>query len=343
MQRGETERLLALRRYGILDTLAEGAFDRITSLAARLLDVPIAIAGLVDTDRIWFKSHHGIAVEQVDRIPGLCATAIEGRGLYVVTDARTDPRAAANPLVTAAPWVRFYAAAPLRTADGFNLGTLCVIDHEPRHVDWHRLSILETLAQVIVDQMELRLAARRVDALSSELMAVNAQLRIQATHDELTGLWNRRRILEHLHHHLSLARRHRQSVAVLLVDVDRFKDVNDRHGHLVGDRVLHEVARRLDALCRAGEAVGRFGGEEFLVVLFGCTPEQTATAAERMRRSVSDGPILVDGGATTVHLSISGGLAVGSGDADPQALLRAADAALYAAKAGGRDRIEAAA
>src|ERR1700677_3194866 len=119
----ELERLDALRRYGILDTPPDGAFDHITGLAAGFFQVPIAIVSLVDHDRIWFKSHYGLEVEQVERDNGLCASAILSPDLYYIRDAVKDARTLANPLVAGALGLRFYAAAPLRTHDGFNLGT----------------------------------------------------------------------------------------------------------------------------------------------------------------------------------------------------------------------------
>ncbi|HEY9635479.1 MAG TPA: ATP-binding protein [Coleofasciculaceae cyanobacterium] len=165
----ETERLKALRRYNILDTPPDGSFDRITSMAARLLKVPIAVVSLVDSDRIWFKSHHGLDVQQIDHCPGLCASAILSPEFYVITDASQDVRSLANPLVAGEFGLRFYAAAPLTTHDGYNLGTLCVIDKQPRSISPEELEVLKDLAAVVIDEIELRLAARNIDQLNNEL------------------------------------------------------------------------------------------------------------------------------------------------------------------------------
>ncbi len=165
----ETERLNALRRYEILDTPPDGAFDRITSIAARLFKVPIAIVSLVDSDRIWFKSHHGLEVQQIDRAPGLCASAIFSDDIYAITDAAKDLRSLTNPLVVGEMGLRFYAAAPLRTYDGHNLGTLCVIDKKSRSISSEEMSILTDLAAVVMDEIELRLAAQKVAQLNIEL------------------------------------------------------------------------------------------------------------------------------------------------------------------------------
>ena len=165
----EAARLAALRRYDILDTPPDGAFDRITSLAAKLFSVPISIISLVDTDRIWFKSHHGVDVGQIDREPGLCASAILQDDAWVLKDASKDIRSLANPLVAGEFGLRFYAGVPLRTTEGHNLGTLCVIDREPREqFTEQQVGQLTDLAAVVMDEIELRLAARRKDAEISD-------------------------------------------------------------------------------------------------------------------------------------------------------------------------------
>ncbi len=128
----EEKRLHALKRYGILDTPADGNFDRITKLASVIFGVPIAIISLVDTDRIWFKSAHGLSISQIDRHPGLCASAILSSDVYVIGDACKDPRSLSNPLVAGEFGLKFYAAMPLQTEDQYNLGTICIIDKVPR-------------------------------------------------------------------------------------------------------------------------------------------------------------------------------------------------------------------
>jgi sigma-B regulation protein RsbU (phosphoserine phosphatase) len=165
----EAQRLAAVRRYHVLDTPPDGAFDRITSLAARLFEVPISIVSIVDADRIWFKSHHGVDAEQIGRDPGLCASAVLQSEPWMVNDARTDPRTLANPLVAGELGLQFYAGVPLTTHDGYNLGTLCVIDQEPRRLTEAQVASLTDLAQVVMDELELRLAARRTVELESQL------------------------------------------------------------------------------------------------------------------------------------------------------------------------------
>ena len=183
----ETGRMAAVRRYDILDSPPDGAFDRITALAARRFGVPIAIISIVDEDRIWFKSHHGLPVEQINREPGLCASAILGDTPYLVEDARSDPRSLANPLVAGDFGLRFYAAVPLTTSDGYNLGTLCVIDKEPRSIEDEQIEDLKDLASIVMDQLELGLSARQAVS-EANLMAKEIDHRVMNSLQFVSGL-----------------------------------------------------------------------------------------------------------------------------------------------------------
>jgi GAF domain-containing protein len=160
----ETARLAALKRYDILDTPQDGSLNRITSLAAKMFNMPIAIISMVDVDRIWFKSHHGLDAEQIDRGGGLCDSAILSEDVYIVEDARQDPRTLTNPLVVGEMGLRFYASAPLTTHDGYNLGTFCLIDQKPRYLNQDQKLMLQDLAAIAMDEIELRLAARTLAA-----------------------------------------------------------------------------------------------------------------------------------------------------------------------------------
>jgi two-component sensor histidine kinase len=177
----------AVKRYDILDTPPDGTFDRVTALAARRFDVPISIISIVDHDRIWFKSHHGLEVKQIGRDPGLCASAILSEMPHILSNAALDPRSLANPLVAGDFGLRFYAGVPLRTHDGFNLGTLCVIDKEPRPVDQKQIDDLKDLASVVMDQMELRLSARQAIA-QAQLMAKEIDHRVTNSLQFISGL-----------------------------------------------------------------------------------------------------------------------------------------------------------
>jgi two-component sensor histidine kinase len=179
----EAGRLAAVRRYNILDTPTDEALDRITAVAARLLKVPIAIISIVDQDRIWFKSRHGIDVEQVPRELGLCASCILQENPWIVTSADTDPRSLANSLVAGEAGIRFYLGVPLRTHDGFHLGALCVMDLRSRIPGSGHIAQMKDLAAIVMDELELRLSAQRALTDYSEELA-----RRELREDHIRGL-----------------------------------------------------------------------------------------------------------------------------------------------------------
>ncbi len=151
-----------MRKYELLDTPADGSFNKMVELAAKVFNVPIALISLVDTDRIWFKSHYGLETRQIPRSPGLCASAILSDQIYLVEDARKDPRCLANPLVAGHFGLQFYAAAPLRTKEGYNLGTLCILDKKKRLLNTDQQFMLKMMASITMDEIEMRLHSRTI-------------------------------------------------------------------------------------------------------------------------------------------------------------------------------------
>lgn len=177
----ENERISKLGKYDILDTPPEHVFDRITRLVSQLIDVPIALVSLVDSERQWFKSKQGLDALETPRDIAFCAHAILEDGIFVIDDTLADPRFADNPLVTSDPKIRFYAGAPLRTQDGFKLGTLCAIDRKPRKLSEDQRQVLMDLASVVVDEMELRLA------LKTSMHRVSHEVELQSMKDEFVS------------------------------------------------------------------------------------------------------------------------------------------------------------
>jgi len=165
----EPERLAALRHYEILDTPPERALDDLTLLAAQICQTPIALVSLVDSDRQWFKSKVGVEVSETPRDVAFCAHAIAGREMLIVPDTLQDERFAGNPLVVREPQIRFYAGALLRVAEGYVLGTLCVIDRVPRQLAEDQAPALEALARQVMAQLELRLQLAEVKRLAGML------------------------------------------------------------------------------------------------------------------------------------------------------------------------------
>jgi diguanylate cyclase (GGDEF)-like protein len=190
-------------------------------------------------------------------------------------------------------------------------------------------------------ELRVRLrAGRRILDLQEELLTAQDALRDQATHDGLTGLWNRTSILEILQKEAARSARENLPLVVLMADLDKFKQVNDTHGHLAGDAVLRETARRLRAHSRNYDAIGRYGGEDFLVVLPGCDMAGGTAQADRLRDSIGKEPFSTPAGAIPVTCSFGLSWTERPEPSTAKALLRAADAALYCAKRMGRNRLE---
>lgn len=192
------------------------------------------------------------------------------------------------------------------------------------------------------DVLELRArlqSGERILASEARLIQVQEELRHEATHDRLTGLWNRGTVHDHLQREVSRARRTGDTLAVALADIDRFKTINDQFGHDIGDQVLVEAAARMRAVLRDTDGIGRYGGEEFLIVLSPCGEALARKVVDRVRQAV--GTVLVGPDGRPVDVTLSAGVACSSGaGADTTALISAADRGLYLAKAGGRNRTE---
>lgn len=190
------------------------------------------------------------------------------------------------------------------------------------------------------DPLELRgrlRAGQRIVDLQEELLAAREELRCLATHDSLTRLWNRSAILSALQKALSSQRG--SPLTVAMVDVDHFKNINDTYGHTVGDEALREIARRMISSVRPYDAVGRYGGEEFLIVFEGCGPADAIPLAERLRKRISDEPIQAAKASLSITVSIGVAVWVADGTEDHEAFIHRADAALYLAKNSGRNRV----
>lgn len=185
------------------------------------------------------------------------------------------------------------------------------------------------------DPEELRLRVRA----GQRIIELQEALRVQATHDALTGAWNRGAIIEMLQRDLFRAQREGFPVGVIMVDLDHFKKINDAHGHQVGDAVLRETVQRMTSLLRPYDALGRYGGEEFLVVLLDCPATDALHLAERLRKHIAGTPVETAQGKVSVTASLGMATTQGEDRLDATELIRLADQALYAAKQQGRNRV----
>jgi two-component system cell cycle response regulator len=193
------------------------------------------------------------------------------------------------------------------------------------------------------DAPELRArlhVGRRILDLQNNLISAREELRFRATHDELTGLSNRRVVLEAIDREYARRRREGGNLGIILIDLDHFKNVNDTYGHLAGDAVLKEAARRMTASVRPYDTVGRYGGEEFLVVAPSCNSSGAVKLAERIRESIQALPMPSVAGPVSITASCGVAVSNTAKPLDPQELLRSADEALYRAKENGRNRSE---
>jgi diguanylate cyclase (GGDEF)-like protein len=242
----ERQRLATLRSLRLLDTPPEERFDRITRLARRLFDVPIALVSLVDAERQWFKSRQGLQACETPRKVSLCGhTILEDRPM-IVADASEDERFCDNPLVTGEPHIRFYAGYPLSAPDGSKLGSLCLIDRRARQMSEEDVRSLASLGQMI----------------EAELVALNL-----ATSDALTGLSNLRGFLEIGRHLLAYARSYQHSLQLLYLRLDHLDELHRAHGAACAERTLVEVGQMLQTSFRGSDLIARIGHEEFCVLM----------------------------------------------------------------------------
>ncbi len=261
----EATRIDALRALKILDTSPEERFDRLTRLAKRLFGVPIAVVSLVDTDRQWFKSCTGLEARETSRDVSFCGHAIVEDDIFLVPDAALDERFQDNPLVVDEPHIRFYAGCPLVVANGSKLGTLCIIDRDPRDFDEDDLDLLRDLARMA----EQELAAIQI-----------------ATMDDLTMLSNRRGFRALSLHAIGLCRRLEKPASMLYFDLDLFKQINDRYGHAEGDRALRSFGHLLKQTFRESDVIGRIGGDEFAVLVTNADRAAQEAALDRLEQAV---------------------------------------------------------
>ncbi len=333
----EARRLQALHSARLLDSPEQEAFADIVRLATSVADAPIALLSLVDADRQWFLAGQGLAVRETSRSVAFCAHTILSHEMMEIPDARLDPRFADNPLVRGAPGAVFYAGMPLVLPSGEALGTLEVIDRRPRTLTPQQRQALKTLACAACSEIELR---RRVLELEMEIIrrreAENHMAHL-ATRDPLTALPNRTALHDRLEQSVLAMARHGRQLAVLFVDLDRFKLINDTLGHAVGDHALIHAAKRLSGVLRASDTVARLGGDEFAVIL----PEldDGAQAMQVAGKIVDALGVPEEIRGHRLHLGCSVGVAVfPEHGASGEELVRHADLAMYQAKQAGGSR-----
>lgn len=301
-------RTTGLPALELLGADTDERFDRFTRLARHLFDTPIALLKLTGSDRRWVESRIRVASNDSRPEVGFCSEALLGDEVVIVPDATQDERLRDHPLVVDLPEIRFYAGCRVRAPDGSPLGTLCVIDHEPRDVTEDDADVLADLAWMLEQELK---------SLSLAIV------------DELTGLRNRRGFDALAEHTIAMCRRVDEPATLLYFDLDDFKAVNDDLGHAAGDRVLRRFAKHLRETFRDSDVVARVGGDEFCVLL-------TSATTEDIHRPLSllKGRLEMSGGEPLVSFSVGIAPYDPSRHTSARALVEEADQRMYEEKRG---------
>ena len=346
----EAARQAALERYSVLDSPPERFYEDAATLAAAVCGTPIAMVSLIDNERQWYKAKVGVDTTETHRKDAFCAHAImTPNAPLVVNDALVDERFKDSALVTANPHIRFYAGAPLVTPEGYALGTLCVIDTAPREITAAQLAALEALSRTVASHLEQR---RHIADLERLMLAKDAHLeeleeqsqaheeastryREESLIDPVTNGPNRRACELRLEEEHQRTLRYGEPYALLMIDIDNFKDVNDLHGHIQGDAVLLAACKLLRKCLRPNDFSGRLGGDEFVAILPATDARGARVIAERMRRAVYNASW-----TTAFPVTVSIGVARWNrADDEAGPVLDRADEALYLAKSAGRNAV----
>ncbi|MBL4740040.1 MAG: sensor domain-containing diguanylate cyclase [Sneathiella sp.] len=261
----EDRRIQSLKSLDILDTPPEERFDRLTRLAKRMFNVPVAIVSLVDSERQFFKSKIGVEISETPRDVSFCAHTILTKQVFIVPDTTKDKRFMDNPLVTGPLNIQFYAGCPLHHLDGSSLGALCIMDEKARNFGDEELDALRDLAALV----------------EAELMAIQL-----ATQDELTKIHNRRGFISQAQNSLNICNREKISASLVYFDLDKFKQINDNWGHEEGDKTLITFANTMKSIFRQTDVLGRLGGDEFVVFLMSASRDVAEHTVERFRQSL---------------------------------------------------------
>ena len=316
---------------GHVDQFRSPVMERLSRIGRHLFDVDLCLL-VRASESHWIRQIGDIVMRQRHGTP----ECVGRHSAVIVEDLRTLPESMMHPLVAHDPAIRFIAWVDLQHGKAGIPVTLVLADREPRTWTADMLDIFEQFVDFYIETHRNSVAAQDVCALIEE----NRQLRKLATVDRMTGLWNRESIFDILEREIERCSRQCLPISVIVADLDHFKKINDLHGHLAGDAVLKEVAARLRTSVRSYDAIGRVGGEEFLIVMSDCSELVAASIAERIQHLVRKDPVAIP--HLDIPITISQGLVTHSGHEKKPAvvLFDMADRALYLAKRRGRDGIQ---
>ena len=262
----EKQRLADLQSLDLLDTDEEEQFDRLTRMAQRVFSVPIALVSLVDEQRQWFKSCIGLDATETTRDISFCGHTILDDSVLVVEDTEQDPRFANNPLVVGEPGIRFYAGCPIKLPTNSKLGTLCILDTQPRTMSEEDISMLKMLTSMV----------------ENEMLCLQA-----ANQDELTMVLNRRGFFTDAQQGIDYCRQSGSQAVMIFFDIVNFKAVNDKIGYSKGDCLLKKFADVLQTNFRGTDTIGRIGGDEFAILMRETDIRHAENSLDRFHKAIT--------------------------------------------------------
>ncbi len=311
----------------------EERFERIARLGKHAMGVRAAGVTLIENEILWFKSIVGWHVSEMPLKDSLDQPMLDSGEPLIVPDTHNDLRYAKLPLVTGEPKFRFYAGYPIRDSDGEIIGTFCAFDVEPKKADDSLAKSLSDLGQLA----ERELLTTDLCNAQTQLVSKLGTARRQALLDPLTRVWNRRGGMELLELVLEESKSSGEQFAVCLVDIDQFKDINDKHGHGAGDQSLRKIAASITASVRPDDVVSRYGGDEFLVILRDVTPGICRAVAERVCGRIQKTRMRSDDGSLAVTVSLGTAVSDSNESLTAAKIVERADKALYHTKHHGRN------
>lgn len=323
----ETLQLAEMQVQDLIQTPLEARFNRLARMTRRALGTRVAAISFLNAEGEWFKAVNGWNVSQLPLDRSLAATLAGAGGPVAIADMLADARTFEHPLVVSSPRFRFSAMHPLVDRFGNTIGAVAVYDTSPHRVTADLLEAIADSGELA--QRELHLSD--IGSIQQKLLDKLDASRRQALIDDLTRLWNRRGGMMLLEQALEGGRRD-ASVGVCVVDVDHFKEVNDRHGHAMGDVVLRKLAAAIVDAVRPGDIACRLGGDEFLLLIPEANAEQLDLIMNRVRERVQQLVIRTRAGDVRVTVSVGGTVAGMSGGNSADELLHRADEAMYEVK-----------
>ena len=328
-----TNEKFRLRDLTISETPIEKNFERITRITKALFNVPIAAISLVDQEKEWFKSLQGLDVYETSRAVSFFGHTLLQDEIFLINDTMLDHRFSENPLVKENPEIRFYAGFPIMSKNGYKIGALCIIDNKPRDYTPDDLGPLKDLAALVQEE----LLNRKRNVVQSELIQELDESERKSLTDLLTGVWNRGGIDAVLFKKLTVS--HGKNFGLVLMDIDNFKYINDTYGHSAGDRVLIEVSNFCLKSLRDSDAFGRWGGDEFLMIIDVTEKKKILEIVGRLIKKIADSQITYKRQHIPVSVTAGVILVNPTKNQSRSDLIDLADKGLYEGKNSGKNKI----